>query len=66
MHAQLEKSNKRQQKTEEFQEKLFQAIATPPPVPAEAPEQDCIDLAFAAIIKKMKTCLNPTEIMNAV
>ena len=60
------KPNKRQQKTEEFQEKLLQAIATPPPVPAEAPEQDYIDLAFAAIIKKMKTCLNPTEIMDAV
>ena len=45
-------------KNEEFQEKLLNAITapTPAPAPVEAPEpeQEYIDLAFAAIIKKMK------------
>ena len=43
-------------KNEEFQEKLLNAITAPAPAPVEAPEpeQEYIDLAFAAIIKKMK------------
>ena len=57
-------------KNEEFQEKLLNAITAPAPVeaPVEAPEpeQEYIDLAFAAIIKKMKKTLNDNEIMDAV
>ena len=55
-------------KNEEFQEKLLNAITAPPPASVEAPEpeQDYIDLAFAAIIKKMKKTLNDNEIMDAV
>ena len=55
-------------KNELFQEKLFNAITAPAPAPVEAPEleQDYIDLAFAAIIKKMKKTLNDNEIMDAV
>ena len=47
-------------KNEEFQEKLLNAITAPAPAPVEAPEpeQEYIDLAFAAIIKKMKKTLN--------
>ena len=41
-------------KNEEFQEKLLNAITAPAPVEAPELEQDYIDLAFAAIIKKMK------------
>ena len=54
MHVQQEKTAKR--KNEEFQEKLLNAITAPAPAPVEAPEleQEYIDLAFAAIIKKMK------------
>ena len=51
-------------KNEEFQEKLLNAITAPAPAPE--PEQDYIDLAFAAIIKKMKKTLNVNEIMDAV
>ena len=63
-----QESYKKATKNEEFQEKLLQAISTPPPVesPAPEPEKDYIDLAFAALIKKMKTSLNATEIMDAV
>ena len=55
-------------KNEEFQEKLLNAITAPAPAPAPAlePEQEYIDLAFAAIIKKMKKTLNDNEIMDAV
>ena len=55
-------------KNEEFQEKLLNAITAPAPAPVEAPEpeQEYIDLAFAAIIKKMKKTLNDNEIMDAV
>ena len=57
-------------KNEEFQEKLLNAITAPAPAPApvEAPEleQEYIDLAFAAIIKKMKKTLNANEIIVAV
>ena len=62
------KPSRRQQKNEEFQEKLLQAISVPPPVeaPAPEPEKDYVDLAFAALIKKMKTSLNANEIMDAV
>ena len=55
-------------KNEEFQDKLLNAITAPAPAPVEAPEleQEYIDLAFAAIIKKMKKTLNDNEIMDAV
>ena len=55
-------------KNEEFQEKLLNAITAPAPAPVEGPEleQEYIDLAFAAIIKKMKKTLNDNEIMDAV
>ena len=57
-------------KNEEFQEKLLNAITAPAPAPAPVeapePEQEYIDLAFAAIIKKMKKTLNDNEIMDAV
>ena len=53
-------------KNEEFQEKLLNAITAPAPAPAPEPEQEYIDLAFAAIIKKMKKTLNDNEIMDAV
>ena len=57
-----------ERKNEEFQEKLLNAITAPAPAPVEAAEQeqDYIDLAFAAIIKKMKKTLNENEIMDAV
>ena len=54
-------------KNEEFQEKLLNAITAPAPAPAPVEaEQEYIDLAFAAIIKKMKKTLNDNEIMDAV
>ena len=55
-------------RNEEFQEKLLNAITVPAPAPAPAPEpeQEYIDLAFAAIIKKIKKTLNDNEITDAV
>ena len=55
-------------KNEEFQEKLLNVITAPAPAPVEAPEleQEYIDLAFAAIIKKIKKTLNDNEIMENI
>ena len=47
---------------------MLNVITAPAPAPVEAPEleQEYIDLAFAAIIKKMKKTLNDNEIMENI
>ena len=67
--ARKRKSTKRQQ-IDEFQEKVLEVLKSPveiarpvaPPVEPKA----YVDLAFAALLQKMKSNLNETEIMDTV
>ena len=66
------RKNTKQQKLDDFQEKVLEVlkssveITTPvaPPPPAEP--KAYVDLAFAALIQKMKSNLNENEIMDTV
>ena len=64
----------KQQKIDQFQEKVLKVLKCPveittpvaPPPPSPAEPKAYVDLAFAALIQKMKTNLSETEIMDTV
>ena len=66
------RKNTKQQKIDQFQEKVLEVLKSPveiatavaPPAPSEP--KAYVDLAFAALIQKMKTNLSETEIMDTV
>ena len=71
-HEACKRKNTKQQKIDQFQEKVLEVlkspveIATPvTPAPPDEPKAN-VDLAFASLVKKMKTNLTETEIMDTV
>ena len=71
-HEARKRKNTKQQKIDDFQEKVLEVLKSPveittpvtPPPPAEP--KAYVDLAFAALIQKMKSNLSETEIMDTV
>ena len=72
-HEARKRKNTKQQKIDQFQEKVLEVLKSPveittpvAPPPAPAEPKAYVDLAFTALIQKMKTNLNENEIMDTV
>ena len=58
--------SKRREEIDNFQAKILKTLENPIETAAPAEPQDYVDLAFTAIVRKMKDTLNKNEIMDVV
>ena len=58
--------SKRREDIDNFQAKILKTLENPIETTASAEPQDYVDLAFTAIVRKMKDTLNKNEIMDVV